>query len=71
MADGLDAMSIGIQDERAVIVRVIVRPQPRPAIVAPARGKRRCVKRVNGRLIGGTDAEMGTGNRRPQLRLRA
>ena len=67
MAERLDAMSIGIQDERAVIASVIVRPQPRQAIIAPARGKRRCVKCVNGRPIGGTEAEMGTGNGHPHF----
>jgi hypothetical protein len=46
---------------------VIVRPQPRQAIVAPARGKRRRVKCVDRRPIGGTEAEMGTGNRPPYI----
>jgi hypothetical protein len=39
MTDWLDAMTVGIQHEGAVIVSVIMRPKPRHAIVWPAGGQ--------------------------------
>ena len=36
MADRLDVVAVGIEHEGAVIVRVIVRPQPRRAVVLAA-----------------------------------
>jgi Aldehyde dehydrogenase family len=67
MADSLDAMTVGIQDESAVIMSVIMGPKPGHAIVLPAGGERRPVKSVDRRPIGGAEAEMRARDRRPHL----
>ena len=63
MAHCLNAMTVGVQHERAVIVGVILGSQPRDAIIAPASGKRRRIKGVYRRATGSAEAEMGTRNR--------
>src|SRR5262249_28669682 len=67
MADCLDAMTVGIQHEGAVIVGVIMRPKPRRAIVAPPKGKRRHMKGINRRAVGSEETEMRAGTGRPHL----
>jgi hypothetical protein len=67
MADCFDAMSIGIQHKRAIIIGVIVRPEPRRAIVASPTRKRRRVKGIDRRAIGSAKADMCTGNGRPHF----
>ena len=67
MTNRLDAMTVGIQHEGAVIVDVILRPKSGRAVVAPSRRERRRVKSVNRGAIGSPEADMCTGNRRPHL----
>jgi hypothetical protein len=67
MTDCLDAMTVWIQDESAVIISVILGPKTGRAIVLPAAGERRPVKGVDRRPIGGAEAEMRAGDRRPHL----
>jgi hypothetical protein len=53
MADCLNAMTVRVQHESAVIVGVIFGPQPWRTIVAPTSGTRRFVKGVNRENLGG------------------
>jgi hypothetical protein len=46
MADCFDAMTVGVQHESAVVVGVILGPQPGRTIVAPAGGERSCVQSI-------------------------
>jgi hypothetical protein len=62
MADCLNAMTVGVQHESAIIVGVIFGPQPWRTIVAPTSGKRRFVKGVYRLTIGSAEAEMRAGN---------
>jgi hypothetical protein len=66
MADRLDAMSVGIQHKRAVVIGVIVQPESRRTIVATPTRKRRPVKGIDRRAVGSAKADVCTGNRRPQ-----
>jgi len=47
MADRLDVVAVGIDDERAVVVRMIMRPEARLAVILAARGDRGLVKGVD------------------------
>ena len=47
MADGFDVVAVGIEDERTVIVGVIVRSNAGRAIVTAAGGERRPMESVN------------------------
>ena len=47
MADGFDVVAVGIEDERTVIVGVIVRPNAGRAIVTAAGGERRRMESVD------------------------
>ena len=58
MADRLDAMTVGILHEGAVIVGVIVRPKPWRTIVAPPAGKRSRVKGVDRRAVRSAETDM-------------
>jgi hypothetical protein len=62
MADCLNAVTVGIQHESAVIVGVIFGPRPWRTIVTPASGERRFVKGVHRLTIGSAEAEMRAGN---------
>ena len=62
VADCLNAMTVGIQHESAVIVGVIFGPQPWRTIVTPTSGERRFVKSVYRLTIGSAEAEMRAGN---------
>lgn len=67
MTNRLDAMTVGIQHESAVVVGVILRPKPGRAVVAPP-GRERChVKSVNRGAVGSEEADVRAGNRRPHL----
>jgi hypothetical protein len=63
MTDRLDAMAVGIQHEGAVVVCVIVWPQPGRAVVAPPTCKRHSVKGVDRGAVGRAKADMRSGNR--------
>src|SRR3989442_5472194 len=58
VADGLDVMTVRIEHKRAVVVRVIVRPQSGRAVVAPARRHRRLVERVDLFPVRGAEGDM-------------
>jgi len=47
MADRFEVDAIGIEDERAIIVRMIMRPKTRAAIVFPSGFQRRFVERIH------------------------
>jgi hypothetical protein len=47
VAMGLDPISIGIDDERGIVVRVVVGANSRRAVVAPSRFQRGCVEGIN------------------------
>src|SRR2546425_12768412 len=47
MTHDLDVMAVRIEHERAVVIFVVMRPQSRRPVVAPARGHRRLVERVD------------------------
>ena len=47
VTDRFDVVSVRIEDKRTVIIRVVVRAQPRRAIVPAARRQRRAVERIN------------------------
>src|SRR5689334_22603522 len=65
MADRLDVVAVRIEHERAVVIRVIVRPQSGRPVVAPARRYRRLVERVDLLPIRGAKGDM----RRQDCRL--
>src|SRR5215472_581751 len=58
MADGLDVVSFGIEDEGAVIARMIVLAHAGPAVVSPSSGDRRLVEGVDHRAIAGRERDM-------------
>src|SRR5215470_9492823 len=58
MAYGLDAMTVRIEREGAVVVGVVVRSQSGRTVVAPAFGQRCGVKAVDRRPIGRAEAKM-------------
>src|ERR1700746_449475 len=64
MADGLDIVAVGVADEGAVIVLVIMRPQARRAVVAPTRRDRRLVEGIDGGAVLGMESDMGRGSGR-------
>src|SRR5204863_8280673 len=47
MTDGFDVVSVRIEDERAIVVRVIVRAKARWAIVSSSGCHRRFIKRID------------------------
>src|SRR5215510_3703396 len=54
VADRLDVVAVGIEHESAVVVGVIVRPQPRRAVVLATGGERRAMEGVDrGAVLGG------------------
>src|SRR5439155_17214950 len=74
MADSLDVVAIGIEDEGGVIVGMIMRPEPRLAIVAPACRNRSHVEFIHDlAAIGGKgDVHMSFGlfaGADPEIRL--
>src|ERR1700734_2860980 len=61
VADGLDIVSVGVQNERAIVVLVIVRPRARTPIVFSAGGKRGSVELVHLLASFGTKGDMQPG----------
>jgi hypothetical protein len=55
-------MTVRVQHESAIIVGVVVGPQPRPTIIAPASSERRRVEGIYRWAIGGAEAKMRTRN---------
>src|SRR5690606_7229762 len=54
MTDGFDIVAVRIENKGTVVVRVVVGPQARCAIVLAARGHRRLVEGIDlGTLVGG------------------
>lgn len=47
MANGLDVVAVGVEDERAIVVCVIVRPDTRTAVVSSSCLQGRVVERVD------------------------
>jgi len=45
--DGLDVVSVGVQDKRSVVTAGVLGPQARGSIVASTSGERSCVERVD------------------------
>jgi hypothetical protein len=62
VAHRLDAMAVGVEHERAVIVGVILRPQPRLAVIAAAGSKCRRVKRIDSRAVRCAETKMCPGD---------
>ena len=58
MADGFDIVAVGVDDESAVVVGVIVQSQARRTVVARARGQRGRMERVDGGAIGRGEGQM-------------
>ena len=58
MADGVNAMTVRVQHESAVVVGMISWPQPRRTTVVPATGKRGGIKSVYRLAIGSTKTQM-------------
>ena len=58
MADGLDVVAVGIEDEGAVVVRVIMRAKARSAVVAAASIHCRAVESVDVGAGGGGEGDM-------------
>ena len=56
-----DPVSVRVNDEGGVVIRVIHRPQTGRAVVPTARAQRRRMKRIDGRGIRRRKAEMQTG----------
>jgi hypothetical protein len=67
MADGLNAMTVRVQHGSAVVVGMILWPQPRRTTVAPATGKRRRMKSVYRLAIGSAKTQMCARNWRFDL----
>src|SRR5258708_40095434 len=58
MAYRLDVVAVGIEHEGAVVIRVVVRPQPRRAVILAAGGERRTVEGVDRCAIIGGDRDV-------------
>src|SRR5215472_11504645 len=56
-------MPIGIDDEGGVVMGVVVRAQPRPAVVARAGGERRLVERIDRGAVARAKADMAVERR--------
>ena len=65
VVDGLDVVAVGVEDEGAVVVLVVVRAQAGLAVVGPARGERGGVEGLD--LVLGVDAEGEVAARRRGL----
>src|SRR6516165_11020360 len=63
-ANGLNVVAVQIEDKSPVVVRMIVGPKPRLAVVAPARANSCYVKAVDGSAIRNRKSHVDTGNRR-------
>ena len=63
-ANGLNVVAVQIEDKSPVVVRMIVGPKPRLAVVAPARADSRYVKAVDGSAIRNRKSHVDTGDGR-------
>src|SRR6516164_67999 len=63
----LDAMTVGIEYERAIVVGVISGPKPRRTIIPPPGEKRGCMKVPHGSSAGCPEADMDAWRWRPHL----
>jgi hypothetical protein len=61
MADGFDVVTVRIENERRVLMPVIVRTQPRLAIVPPAGRDSRLMEGVDPRPIRGGEGDVKLG----------
>src|SRR5262249_53436439 len=61
LAMGLNAIAVRIDDEGGVVVRAVVRAQPRLAVVAPAGLQRRGMEGVDRLPVGRLKADMQAG----------
>src|SRR5258708_35635983 len=60
VADRLDVVAVGIEDERPIVVFVIMPTQPRwPVVLSPGR-ERRLLKLLHGFPVLGREAHVGT-----------
>ena len=51
MADRFDIVAVGIEDERAIVIRMILRAQAGCTVVLAADGDGRAIKRLDGRAV--------------------
>src|SRR5215831_1330827 len=59
MADRLDVVSFEVEDEGAVVARMIVLAHPGPAVVFPSSRDRGFIEGVDHRAIAGDERNMG------------
>src|SRR4051794_6338034 len=59
VTDGFDIVPIGIEHEGAIIIGMIMRPESRRAMIAPARFRRRRVEGVDQRTSLDGEGDMG------------
>ena len=65
MVDHLDVVPVGVQDERAVVARVVDGALAGTAVVLVARGERGGVKRAHGRVVLRREREVDVLRERP------
>src|SRR5688572_15437467 len=58
VAHRLDVVAVGIEDERAVVVRMIMRADPWRAVVPAACRERRAIERINRRAVLGDNGHV-------------
>src|SRR5216683_7884933 len=63
VADRLDVVAVGIEDERPIVVFVIMRAQRRWSVVLSPGRERRLVKLLHGFPVLGREGDVGTGLR--------
>ena len=56
MAHGLDAIAVGVEQERSVIARVIIGPEAGRPVASPARSEPGSVEGIDGRTARGAEA---------------
>jgi hypothetical protein len=63
-ANGLNVVAVRIEDKCPIVVRMIVRPKPWLAVVAPARADSRCEKAVDGSAMRNRKSHVDTSRSR-------
>ena len=58
MENGLDVVAVGVEHERAVIPRVVLRALPRPSVVAIPRRRRAAMEFIDSEPVGDGEGEM-------------
>jgi hypothetical protein len=61
MTNGFDVMAVGIKNERAIVMFVIMRARPRLSVVSAADGKRGLVKLIYGCPVLGGEGDVSAG----------